>query len=129
MNQIVSNVSARAEPPLAVADLKAPLNFIRRQNTKPVFHSAALTNGQSKVFFETEAHSVPISDMRDIAETLSVDHQGFELLRHTTAVEDLYDDAAVKQVYYPEIEALLRRRFGTQVRQSVLFVFRFIRQT
>ena len=119
MNQIVSIVSTQAEPPSPVTGLKAPLNFIRRQDTKPVFHSAALTNGQSKVFFETEAHSVPISDMRDIAETLSVDHQGFELLRHTTTVGNLYDDGAVKQIYYPEIEALLRRRFGAD--QVVIF--------
>ncbi len=119
MNQIVPTVSTQTEPPLAVTGLKAPLNFIRRQDTKPVFHSAALTNGQSKVFFETEAHSVPISDMRDIAETLSVDHEGFELLRHTTAVENLYDDDAIEQVYHLEIEALLRRRFGAG--QVVIF--------
>jgi len=119
MNQIVTTVSTQAEPPLAVTDHKAPLNFIRRQDTKPVFHSAALTSGQMKFFFDPEAHTVPISDMREIAETLSVDREGFELLRHTTAVEDLYDDAAVKQVYYPEIEVLLRRRFGAG--QVVIF--------
>ena len=119
MNQIVSTVSTQAEPPLAVTDLKAPLNFIRRQDTKPVFHSSALTGGEAKIFFDPEAHTVPISDMREIAETLSVDHEGFELLSHTTAVEDLYDDDAVKQVYYPEIEALLRRKFGAS--QVVIF--------
>ena len=50
--------------------------------------------------------------MREIADTLSVDQEGFELLNHSTAVEDLYDDDAIEQVYYPKIEALLRRRFG-----------------
>ena len=50
--------------------------------------------------------------MREVVGTLSVDREGFELLNHMTAVADLYDDAAVEQVYYPEIEALLRRRFG-----------------
>ncbi len=119
MNQIVSTVSTQTEPPLAVTDRKAPLNFIRRQDTKPVFHSAALTSGQMKFFFDPEAHTVPISDMREIAETLSVDHEGFELLRHTTAVENLYDDDAIEQVYYLEIEALLRRRFGAG--QVVIF--------
>ncbi len=119
MNQIVSSVSSRAEPPRSFTDIRAPLNFIRRQDTKPVFHSAALTGGEAKNFFDHEAHSVPISDMREIAETLSIDQEGFELLHHTTAVEDLYDDDAVKQIYYPEIEALLRRRFGAS--QVVIF--------
>ncbi len=77
-----------------------------------MFHSAALTGGEMKIFFDQEVHTVAISDMREIAETLSVDHEGFDLLNHRTAVEDLYDDDAIRQVYYPEIEALLRRRFG-----------------
>ena len=100
MSPIASNVLTQARPPLAVTALEAPLNFIRRQDTKPVFHSAALTSGQMNFFFDPEAHTVPISDIREIAETLSVDREGFELLRHTTAVENLYDDDAVKQVYY-----------------------------
>ena len=50
--------------------------------------------------------------MRENAGTLSVDREGFELLHQATAVEDLYDDDAVTQEYIPEIEELLRRRFG-----------------
>ena len=113
MNQIVATISSRAEPPRSVTDVRAPLNFIRRQDTKPEFHSAALTGGAIKYLFETETHTVPILDMREIAETLSVDREGFELLHHATAVDDLYDDDAIEQAYYPEIEALLRRRFGS----------------
>ncbi len=119
MNQIVSSVSPRATPPRSVTEIKAPLNFIARQDTKPVFQSAAFTGGVPKILFDPEAHSVPISDMREIAETLSVDQEGVELRHHRTAVEDLYDDDAIKQLYYPEIEALLRRRFGAS--QVVVF--------
>ncbi len=119
MNQIVSSVSPQATAPRSNTDVKAPLNFIRRQDTKPVFHSAALTGGKMKYLFESEPHTVAISDMREIADTLSVDREGFELLHHTTAVEDLYDDDAIEQAYYPEIEALLRRKFGAS--QVVIF--------
>ena len=112
MNQIVSPVAARAKSLPHLKEINAPLNFIGRQKAKPVFHSAALTGGKMKYFFENEVHTVLISDMRDIAETLSIDHEGFELLRHTTAAEDLYDDDTIEQVHHPEIEALLRRRFG-----------------
>jgi len=93
-------------------EISASLNFIRRQDKKPVFHSAALTGGKPEYFYQTDATTVTISDMREIAEDLSIDREGFELLRHTTAVEDLYDDDEVEQAYFPEIEALLRRRFG-----------------
>ncbi len=50
MNQIVAAVSSRAVPPRSFTELTAPLNFIRRQDTKPVFHSAALTGGEMKIF-------------------------------------------------------------------------------
>ena len=119
MNQIVSSLPSPAEPLLSMAELRAPLNFIARQDTKPVFHSAAITGGEMKIFFDPEAHTVPISDMREIADTLSVDREGFELLHHETAVEDLYDDRAIERMYKPEIEALLSRKFGAS--QVVIF--------
>jgi len=111
MNQILSTASPKAAAPQSIAAVRSALSFIRPQNTKPVFHSSALTGGVPEVFFEVEEHTVPIGDMREIADTLSIDREGFELLHHTTAVEDLYDDDAVDNNYYPEIEALLRQRF------------------
>ena len=105
MNQLPSTA------PQSAAEVMGALSFIRPQNTKPLFHSAALTGGVQKTFFEIEEHTVPIGNMRKIADTLSIDREGFELLRHTTAVKDLYDDDAVDNQYYPEIEALLGQRF------------------
>jgi hypothetical protein len=119
MNHNASSAVAVATSPGPVTDISASLNFIRRQDEKPAFHSSALTGGKPKYFYETEAHSVTISDMRGIAEDLSVDREGFELLQHSTAVADLYDDDAVEKTYFPEIEALLRRRFGAS--QVVVF--------
>jgi hypothetical protein len=45
-------------------------------------------------------------------DALSLDREGFELLRHDTDAADLYDDDAIEHVYYPEIEALLRQVTG-----------------
>jgi hypothetical protein len=95
-----------------VAELSAPLTFITPSDTKPAFHSAAYTGSVPKVFFDTERHTVPIHDMRPLAGAFSLDREGFELHHHRTAVLDLYDDAAIEQVYYAEIEALLRAVTG-----------------
>ena len=103
----------------AGADVVAPLTFIVPQDTKPAFHSTALTGGEQKLFFETESIAVPIADMRPIAGDLSVDREGFELHRHATEVADLYDDEAIENRYYPEIEALLNNRFGAD--RTVVF--------
>ena len=88
------------------------LSFILPQETKPVFHSSALTGGEPKVFFEMEERVVAVADMRPIADTLSIDEQGFELLVQPTAVDDLFDVAAVEGDYYSEIKAMLLERFG-----------------
>jgi hypothetical protein len=50
--------------------------------------------------------------VRPLAGALSLDHEGFELRHHETAAPDLYDDAAIEAVYYPEIDALLRAVTG-----------------
>ena len=104
--------SLQAAPVAPEHTVHAPLTFIVPQDTKPSFHSSALTGGVPKVFFQTEEHPVTIADMRPLAANLSIDRQGFELRRHETAVDDLYDDAAIAQVYDHEIEALLTAATG-----------------
>ena len=114
MTQVAQSSSAPAG-----ADVVAALTFIVPQDTKPAFHSTALTGGTQKLFFETESIAVPIADMRPLSDDLSIDREGFELLRHTTEVADLYDDDAIENRYYPEIEALLNARFGAD--RTVVF--------
>ena len=112
MTQIATAPSSSVAPPHLSADVRGTLKFIRPQETKPVYYSAALTGGAAESLFDFDQYDVTIADMRPIAEDLSIDREGFELLRHETAVADLYDDAAVDTTYAAEIEALLKRRFG-----------------
>ena len=96
----------------SLPSVSGALTFILPQETKPVFHSSALTGGEPKVFFEMEERVVAVADMRPIADKLSIDEQGFELLVQPTAVDDLFDVAAVEGDYYSEIKAMLLERFG-----------------
>ncbi|MGF6441196.1 hypothetical protein QF002_002005 [Paraburkholderia youngii] len=45
---------------------------------------------------------------------LSLDRNGFELHRHTSARVDFADPAAIERIYYPESEALLKRWTGAK---------------
>ncbi|HKV53365.1 MAG TPA: CmcJ/NvfI family oxidoreductase, partial [Candidatus Binataceae bacterium] len=45
---------------------------------------------------------------------LSLDREGFAIVRRTSAVHDFYNDDEVKAVYYPECERLLREATGAQ---------------
>jgi hypothetical protein len=59
-----------------------------------------------------EAKKVTIDDGRALAGELSLDRNGFVLVRHPTAVRDFFDAAGLKAVYYPEVERLVREQSG-----------------
>jgi hypothetical protein len=55
-----------------------------------------------------EWHAVDVQDGRPLAGTLSLDRNGFLLVRHETAVRDFFDPHEIESVYYPEVAALIR---------------------
>lgn len=59
-----------------------------------------------------EPHVMPIHDVRPMAGRLSLDDQGFILVDQATAVADLTDEEALRQVYYPETSDLVRAATG-----------------
>ncbi len=103
MSQVILETSSIVE---------AELCFIVPQAEKPVFHSSAYTGGKPEIFFAVENRAVTITDLRGNAVRPTVEREGFELLRAPTGVADLNSDEAVQNAYYPEIEALLKKRFG-----------------
>src|SRR5258708_18362314 len=56
-------------------------------------------------------HRVDIANGREARE-LALDRNGFVLVEHRTAVRDFFDVEELKRVYYPEVEALVRRIAG-----------------
>ncbi len=66
-----------------------------------------------------EAKKVTIGDGRALAGELSLDRNGFVLVRHPTAVRDFFDAAELKSVYSPEIEKLVAELSGA--RRVVMF--------
>ncbi|MGF1629138.1 MAG: CmcJ/NvfI family oxidoreductase [Kiloniellaceae bacterium] len=123
MSLIAAALQPRAPAPLSAATLHAPLTFIRPQAAKPVLESAALTGRAPRELFDTDDHEVAIHDLRPLAGGLSLDRDGFVLRWAPTAVEDLYDDRAVEQAYYPEVEALVRRELGADRPVTKVVIF------
>lgn len=119
MNQAALATTWPTAAPQTFAGVRAALTFITPSDTKPVFHSSAYTGSAPRVLFETERHTVAIRDMRPLDGLLSLDREGFELRHHRTTVGDLYDDDAIRSIYYPEIETLLRSITGA--RRIIIF--------
>jgi hypothetical protein len=59
-----------------------------------------------------EEHRVPIRDARPLVGRLSLDKEGFVLLRHQTAVKDFYNEDEIATVYYPECERVVGEATG-----------------
>jgi hypothetical protein len=92
--------------------VKAELNYLGPAAERPRTYTYDPPAGVPRSTAMNEPHTVSIADMRPILARLSLDEQGFGLVRHRSAVRDFYDEAEVKAVYYPEAERLLQELTG-----------------
>ena len=70
------------------------------------------SSGRATVRPASVRHDVSIRDARTIAGSLRLDEHGFELHSWPTNFADFYDEAAVREHYYPEVQALVRALTG-----------------
>lgn len=90
----------------------AELNYLAPTPGKPRTYAFDPPPGEPKSTALPEPHTVPIFDVRGIADTVSLDRQGFALVSQQTAVKDFGNEDEIKRVYYPEIEAFLKKTLG-----------------
>jgi len=98
--------------PDSLIHVEAPLNFLARIDGRPARYIDAPADGQYRNAATDAVHQVAVRDARPILNALSLDVQGFAVLRQPTAVHDFYDDREIRAVYYPEVEELVRETIG-----------------
>lgn len=111
-----------AMPDEVVLDLphvEADLHYLGRMTERPRTYTFDPPPGVPRSNLVSETHRVPIYDVRTIAADVSLDREGFGLLRHASAVRDFYDETEVRKVYYAEAERLIAEATGA----SRVFVF------
>lgn len=92
--------------------VEASLSYLLDSGEKPVTYlydpppGVPARSGKSRRFPTT------VFEARPILGQLSLDRQGFVLVRADTAVKNFYDAGEVRAVYYPEVERLVRRVTG-----------------
>ena len=99
----------------ALADLPAVdavLNYLRPAAGKPRSYACGVAQDEPETTARYERRRVRVHDARPIAPSLSLDDEGLQLVRHSTAVRDFRDEDQVKQVYYPEAERLVAAATG-----------------
>ena len=93
--------------------LEASINYIAPMDQKPTYYMAP-PPGVPEENVTYDRHTVVIRDARRLTPRASLDWEGFELVEHHTAVPDLYDVAAIQNVYYAEVAALVKQATGAE---------------
>ncbi len=86
--------------------------YLTKTAEKPHTYTYDPPEGVARTNIVEDAHTVAVFDMRPVADGLSLDVQGFELVPAPTAVTDFYDEAQLEATYYKEAEDLVKRATG-----------------
>jgi hypothetical protein len=87
--------------------VEAPLTYLAKMAERARTYTYDPGPGIPRSNLEPDTHTMPIHDMRPVAHAVSLDREGFALVEHRSAARDLYDEAELRSVYYPEAEKLL----------------------
>jgi hypothetical protein len=86
--------------------------YLAKTLEKPHTYTYDPPDGEAKTNIVNDPHTVPIFDMRPMADSLTLDEQGFALVEAQTAVTDFYDEQQVAGIYDREAEDLVKQATG-----------------
>jgi hypothetical protein len=90
----------------------AELSYTIDTGMKPVNETFGPGNIRRRTTGEHEARAMAIRNGRPLIDQFDLEVTGFEFAEHRTEVLDFFDAAELKRVYYPEVEALVKRVSG-----------------
>jgi hypothetical protein len=92
--------------------VEAELNYLAPIGKRPRTYTYEPPTGVPQTTVVNEPHKVQVSDARPILSEVSLDDEGFALVRRRSLVRDFYDEEEVRRVYYPEAERILKEATG-----------------
>jgi len=94
---------------------EALLNYLANATETPESYggvSQSLADQKRKGKYEE--HMMPIYNGREIVDHLSLEREGFILVKHETKMKNFYDEDEVRSVYYNETEELVKQTSGAK---------------
>ncbi len=92
--------------------IEAELNYLGPVEGRPFSYTAAPPPGLPASNIVSMPQRVLVHDLRPIADTVSLDREGFAVARGPSALENFDDEEAIRAVYYPESARVLQRATG-----------------
>ncbi len=99
-----------AEQYESASTLTVPVEFVTPGSVTPVTLVKVEGQGADEQTRETETHTIDVINGR--GQDFTLDGQGFDLITEVTHVQNFYDGEEVRRVYYPEMEALVKKATG-----------------
>ncbi|HXP74807.1 MAG TPA: CmcJ/NvfI family oxidoreductase [Stellaceae bacterium] len=94
--------------------VEASLTYLADASVKPQTYNPPPGTGVPRRLGNYGSFRARIYDARPVADSLSLDREGFAFTRHDTAVADFYDERQLREIYYPEVERLVAAATGTE---------------
>lgn len=94
------------------SSIEATLNYVKNDGQKIVVEPVGGGSTEMRTLGNVEPHKVVIRNGRKFQTTL--DGEGFQLAWHETAVKDFFDEAQIREVYYPEMVELIKFKSGAK---------------
>ena len=96
----------------AQATIEADLDYLLDTGEVPYTFSGGPGSTAIDTNIKPDKRRVTIEDGRPYADSFALERNGFRFLRHPTAMRDFFDEAAVRSLYYREMEELVKRESG-----------------
>ena len=105
---------ARPQEATRPETIQGVVNYLKRDTEAPASYGGmSQKEADRKRRGNYESHTVTIHNARLLAE-LSLEREGFVLVRHDTRMKDFYDQDEVRTVYYKETEELVKKTSGAK---------------
>jgi hypothetical protein len=99
-----------APPPYKPRDVDATIRYFKEKEDKsppdPIYIDH---RPRKRPPSEGNPRMMKIHDIRGTEDEYSLDKEGFQILKHSSAEKDFVDDDQVRKVYHAEIEELLKK--------------------
>jgi hypothetical protein len=101
------------EQDVAVEQIEATINYIRDTGETPFTYTGGPGSTEVRTGGTPDPHRVVIHNGR-LHPGFALERDGFRFVHHDTKMKDFLDDAEVRRVYYPEMEALIKAESGAK---------------
>lgn len=106
-------MAATAEA-LDLDTIQATINYHLDTGVQPWTFTGGYGSTERRSNTQYDPHVMTIHNGRPHVDEFRLDREGFRFVRHDTKMKSFFDEAEIKRVYYPEMEALIKKESGAK---------------